>query len=128
MIFKLICIIRTLVGAGSSEFSRSQGMELVDPREMITENSLRDWRLWKLRLDNADDDSSHVDSIDSDKKDLPKEGYERGVEDDHSVLEDTVGAVSCDCEGMMAAGVSRFVLRLDLHFYATTPVNGLFRR
>ncbi|PAV18759.1 N-terminal nucleophile aminohydrolase [Pyrrhoderma noxium] len=96
----------TLVGAGASEFSRSHGMELVDPREMITENSLRDWKLWKSRLDNADDDSSHADSIDSDKKDLPKEGYGRGVEDDNSVLEDTVGAVSCDCKGMMAAGVS----------------------
>ena len=85
-------------------------MELVDPQEMITENSLRDWKLWKSRLDNADDDSSHIDSIDSDMNDLPKEGYGRGVEDDNSVLEDTVGAVSCDCEGMMAAGVSRFVL------------------
>lgn len=70
--------------------------------ELVTSRAQREWRTWKDRLDCAIHQAAAKENAAEPPEHLPKG-------DIASMLGDTVGAVSCDAHGGMAAGVSRSV-------------------
>ncbi|KAI5123050.1 hypothetical protein M0805_000485 [Coniferiporia weirii] len=88
----------TLVGQGARAFARSRGLQTCDPESLITEDARRSWQTWKARYETATCVDSGPDSGLLHPK-LTSDG-------DYQELEDTVGAISCDTNGGMAAGVS----------------------
>ncbi|KLO16957.1 N-terminal nucleophile aminohydrolase [Schizopora paradoxa] len=91
-----------LVGEGASAFARELRQEIVHPAELKTDESIRNWRTWKERLERTresgalESTNTLTSSVDSNYS---------GLDDSESHLEDTVGAVAISNSGM-AAGVS----------------------
>lgn len=92
-----------LVGGGASSFARESGQDIVDPSDMKTDESIRNWRTWKERLERTNEsdtlEGTYASTSNFDTK-------FSGLETSESHLEDTVGAVAIANSGM-AAGVSR---------------------
>ncbi|KAL5528584.1 hypothetical protein ACEPAF_7720 [Sanghuangporus sanghuang] len=87
----------TLVGPGAQAFATSTGLQLVNPDVLISERSRNEWQKWKARFKVAG--SAGPDSVT-----IGPSAVTCGPE--HSILEDTVGAVACDTHGGLSAGVS----------------------
>ncbi|KII92793.1 hypothetical protein PLICRDRAFT_37586 [Plicaturopsis crispa FD-325 SS-3] len=78
----------TLVASGARDFGAARNVPMVPPATLASPRPHAEWVRWKERYDDAlhTDDHAHVDGLNS--------------------LQDTVGAVSWDATGGMAAGVS----------------------
>ncbi|KAL5523705.1 hypothetical protein ACEPAG_7878 [Sanghuangporus baumii] len=90
----------TLVGPGAQAFAASTGLQLVNPDTLISGRSRNEWQKWKTRFEDAG-------SADPDSVTVGSSTVACGLEhEDHSIFNDTVGAVACDTSGGLAAGVS----------------------
>ncbi|TDL25897.1 N-terminal nucleophile aminohydrolase [Rickenella mellea] len=76
-----------LVGRGAIEFAINSQLSLVSPASQISPNAQAEWEIWKSRLEDSGQDKSARDVHFFDRQ-------------------DTVGAVTHDSTGVMAAGVS----------------------
>ena len=81
-----------LVSQGARTFAASNGIPTCDPTALAAPHSISEWEHWKKIL---------RDSSSSTTK--PDQGAEMP-------MQDTVGAISWNSNGGLAAGVSRFVL------------------
>ncbi|KAL5485283.1 hypothetical protein ACEPAI_7925 [Sanghuangporus weigelae] len=90
----------TLVGPGARAFAASAGIQLVGSDALFSERSRNEWQKWKARFEDAS--SAGPDSVT-----IGSSTVTCGLEhEDHSILDDTVGAVACDTSGGLSAGVS----------------------
>lgn len=94
-----------LVGRGAEEFARESGMEVLgDEGGMVSPRARREWEGWRKRLEEAE----------------ARGGEQTENVDDGELLvglndrQDTVGAIALDAAGNVAAGVSRYALKLKL--------------
>ncbi|THH04555.1 hypothetical protein EW145_g5440 [Phellinidium pouzarii] len=102
----------TLVGHGAHAFARSCGLQTVDPDFLITDGARQTWQSWRKRYEEYS--SSDVDPETGVLKQTPYKSRRSSGEDeviqeepnDDAMFEDTVGAVVCDDDSGMAAGVS----------------------
>ncbi|TBU49519.1 N-terminal nucleophile aminohydrolase [Dichomitus squalens] len=97
-----------LVSSGASEFAESCGLRC-PPQSMVSRRAQGEWAKWKNELDAAKSRLSE-DSPATPGQDAPPQLQVDGLRD----RQDTVGAVACNVEGHLAAGVSSGGLLLKL--------------
>ncbi len=85
---------RMLAGQGACAFARACDATLISPSDQISPRAKADWEAWTRKLRDAESSSSYTSLNDNS---VPNYGDRQ----------DTVGSVSCDMYGNMAAGVSR---------------------
>lgn len=102
-----------LTGFGAHKFAVESGLEAlsVPPEALLTDRTQHEWGIWMRRLERESQCSNPSSTT-------PVHGADRKAhhndDDDRAPpFQDTVGAISCDSEGSMAAGVSRYA-RLEI--------------
>ena len=83
---------RMLVSQGARRFAASNGVPTCDFATLVAPRCVSEWDHWKKMLSDP-------------PPSIPKQ--DQGPE---IPMQDTVGAISCDSNGGLAAGVSRFAL------------------
>ena len=83
-----------LVSQGARTFAASSDVPTCDPAALVTPRCVSEWEHWKKMLDDP-------------PPSIPRQDL--GAE---MPMQDTVGAISWDLNGRLAAGVSRFVIAL----------------
>lgn len=79
------------MGTGAYSFAASTGLYLSSPRDMVTSTAQDEWKNWIAKYEASRNDGTDY--------------LARGVIGN---VQDTVGAVACDCQGDLASGVSRY--------------------
>jgi len=82
---------RTLVGEGALNFYKSLGNSVAPQDELISQRARQDWEYWTDKLQTAEA-SQRANANHQSMRQIPQ---------------DTVGAIACDSDSFMAAGVSR---------------------
>lgn len=81
-----------LVSQGAHTFAASNDVPICDTTALVAPRCIAEWKNWKKILTDLSPRTSTKDLVAG----MP--------------LQDTVGAISCDLNGKLAAGVSRFVV------------------
>lgn len=83
-----------LVSQGARTFAASNGVPTCDFAALVAPRCISEWEYWKKTLTDSQI-STTQNPLDGEKP-----------------MQDTVGAISWDSDGKLAAGVSRFFIRL----------------
>jgi taspase, threonine aspartase, 1 len=95
-----------LVSQGAYTFAASNNVPTCDAAALVAPHCISEWKIWKKILADPPPSLS--------KKDLAAE----------IPIQDTVGAISWDSNGKLAAGVSRFAIILPSYVLIQSTVVG----
>lgn len=96
-----------LVSQGARTFAALNGIATCGLMALVAPRCVSEWEYWKKRLNDS-------------PSSIPKQDQSA-----ETVMQDTVGAISCDSNGKLAAGVSRFVILLVRFFTHLVHSGGL---